>query len=772
MKNFDKNQQKELNILPTIGLILAMALALPSCKDEVAGTADNDKGGTVNKEKPSLLQSCKGWGSANLCLLTQEEGTGTITTPTLTFKGLDRINGNLRLFSDGDCSAVLGSPVVASVATVEITAPAQSTFTAEYYAQYTHTDNSVSPCLGPVAWTVEESPTLAFDSSAFSVPTFTLSELNVRAGSVGLFSDSACTVAASDAVDADSGSHRITANALTGYGSFEYYARHTDTAEQTGDCVGPVSYDFVSGLQETDPVLALHSGNDARDDDSTPTISLTALEFESGTIQLFSDETCTTAASIEADYTYSSSGTTVTANALATFGSTNFWAKITEGIENQSRCIEPVAYEYVDSLTFLTVPVLSYRNGAKLKFGVTTPLTPMGLPIQDDSGVVVVWKYELSGLASDGQTQKENVCSVDLRLVVGSPPASNPNYGQITLGNNAVKGDICEIMAYATASGYLRYEFVAAVDIVVEGFDLFFTGDGTKPNYLGELGLSGSGSAVPSTVTTIDDNNVDVTWSGWEVVGRDGTSTSDPKSVKGNVCTINTVTGAVTPESASSIGDICEVYSMASATTSENYESKRLKLREFTLQSSRTFGAVMGPSYSSDLLVGGDALAYATEPSISGDPPPITWTYTAVGKRGGVATADICTVEASDGTVTLGSAAQILDTCEITAHANAAGYTNKDALAVVLTVKTTFDSLTWNTFPTSGRVGVSIDLNSNQPVSSPVADSYTIAIDSGDCAYTAGVLAFSDTTTCVVSVTASKIGYVSESATFSITPGR
>ena len=351
MKIFDKNQGKKLRTLLAIGLILA----LPSCKDEAASTADDDKGGTVNKEKPSLLQSCKGWGSANLCLLTQEEGTGTITTPTLTFKGLDKINGNLRLFSDGDCSAVLGSPVVASVATVEITTPAQSTFTAEYYAQYTHTDNSISPCLGPVAWTVEESPNLAFESSAFSVPTFTLSELNVRAGSVGLFSDSACTVAASDPVDTDSETHRIVAHALTGYGSFEYYARHTDTAEQAGDCVGPVSYDFVSGLQETDPILALHSGNDARDDDSTPTVSLTSLEFESGTIQLFSDESCTTAASSEDDYTYSSSGTTITANALAAFGSYNYWAKITENIENQSRCMGPVAYEYVPSVQLETL---------------------------------------------------------------------------------------------------------------------------------------------------------------------------------------------------------------------------------------------------------------------------------------------------------------------------------------------------------------------------------------------------------------------------------
>ena len=400
-------------------LALVIVLALPSCKDEAASVADNDKGGTVNKdEKPLLLQSCKDWGSANLCLLTQEEGTGTVTTPTLTFKGLDRINGNVQLFSDSSCITVLGSPVIVTVTTTEITAPAQTTFSAEYYARYTHTDNTVSPCLGPVAWTVEETPTLAFESSAFSVPTFTLSELNVRAGSVGLFSDSACTVAASDPVDADSGSHRITAHALTSYGSFEYYARHTDTAEQTGDCVGPIIYDFVSGLQETDPILALHSGNDARDDDSTPTISFTSLEFESGAIQIFSDESCTTAVSDEADYSYSSSGTTITANALAVFGSYNYWAKITEGIENQSRCMGPVAYEYVpsvqletltlalsspstspalDSTPTLSVGGIDFRTGTVQLFSDSTCTTAASSTVAASSASVSITANALTG---------------------------------------------------------------------------------------------------------------------------------------------------------------------------------------------------------------------------------------------------------------------------------------------------------------------------------------------------------------------------------------
>ena len=118
-----------------------------------------------------------------------------------------------------------------------------------------------------------------------------------------------------------------------------------------------------------------------------------------------------------------------------------------------------------------------------------------------------------------------------------------------------------------------------------------------------------------------------------------------------------------------------------------------------------------------------------------------------------------------------GTAALVGDTCEVTATVDANGYTAASASVVTLTVKDTFDSLAWSTFPTSATVGVDIDLASNQPVSDPAADSYTIAVDSGDCAYSGTTLSFTNTTECVVSATAVKAGYVSKTATFSVTPG-
>ena len=176
-----------VKLLSTVFLALLMATLLPSCKNDIASMT-NGQGGNDNKpeEENSLVQSCKRWGSANLCLSTEGTRTGTIITPTLTFKGLDKTNGSVQLFSDSTCSTSLGSPIIAKAATVEVIAPIQSTFAAEYYARYTHTDNTKSPCLGSVAWMVTESPTLAFVSSAFSIPT--LSSIRTQAATKGIVS--------------------------------------------------------------------------------------------------------------------------------------------------------------------------------------------------------------------------------------------------------------------------------------------------------------------------------------------------------------------------------------------------------------------------------------------------------------------------------------------------------------------------------------------------------------------------------------------------------
>ena len=424
------------------------------------------------------------------------------------------------------------------------------------------------------------------------------------------------------------------------------------------------------------------------------------------------------------------------------------------------------------ALNFASVPVLNYGNGAKLKIGVSAPLTPTGLPPQDGDSIPVKWKYEVSGFAADSEDSKEDVCRVDGRLKIErqSNLVDNPDYGKIILGEGAGNGDTCRIQAYATAAGYEWYEGVAAVEFVVEGHRLLFAGgSGTKPAYPDELRLTGT--ATPDTSATADDNGVDVMWGSFAVVGDDvdGSDATD-----GEVCSVDPVTGMVTLGSAATVDDTCTVTAVASAATAENYDdSAPLELADFTIEATGTFASVAGPGYNPDgLRVGGDPLAFTTTPAVTPSDVNggVVWIYAAEGKRDGVATDDICAVDENTGMIFPGSNALSGDTCEIIATAGANGYTDKAARAVVLTVKAVFQSLAWNTFPISGTVGVPIDLNSNQPVSVPPAGSYTVAIDSGDCDYTDGVLTFRDTTECVVEVIASKDNTISKKATFSLTP--
>ena len=414
---------------------------LSSCQEETEKAAATPRGGETAVNNDTLF--CKNWGGSNICLQTQGTGSGATATPTLTFKGLDRINGNVRLFSDSGCTTTIGSPVTATTATIQVTAPAQKTFSAEYYAQYTHTDNTISPCLGPVLWEVEEKPSLALSSENFSSLTLDISGLAVLAGSVQLFSDSTCATPASDPVDADQANLSINANTLTGYGSFEFYAQHTDPMDEVGDCIGPINHDFISGLQDSDPVIALDSANNAIDDDPTPTIKLTNLEFESGKIQLFSDETCTTAASGEENYSYSSSGTTISADSLNTFDNYSFWGKVTEGIENQSRCIGPVVYEYAPTVKLETLMLALTSPTSPLNSDSTPTFSVSGLVVQNGN-VQLFSDSSCTTAASATVTASSATASITANAL----SAGNHQFYVQHTDTNSNKGDCFGSVAY------------------------------------------------------------------------------------------------------------------------------------------------------------------------------------------------------------------------------------------------------------------------------------------------------------------------------------
>ena len=121
------------------------------------------------------------------------------------------------------------------------------------------------------------------------------------------------------------------------------------------------------------------------------------------------------------------------------------------------------------------------------------------------------------------------------------------------------------------------------------------------------------------------------------------------------------------------------------------------------------------------------------------------------------------------GTVTLGESAQAGDECAIYSRVEAPGHDAKELEAVTLTVED-FLTLSWDTFPTTARLGVDIDLNNNQPVFFLEPDTVTITAPTAGCSYSGGILSFTNVDECQVVVTASKANYVDVEETFRITP--
>ena len=372
---------KSARLLHSI-IFIALLTVGSSCKNNIVnkiGAINNDpSSGPLSPEQSAQgVSSCKSWGDAHLCLLTQGIGSGSTTTPTLTFKGLDKVRGRVQLYRNATCSNTVGFPATANGPEVNITAPKQNTFTAKYYAQYTHTDSTKSPCLGPVSWKVEESLSIALFSAIYSRVSFTVSELTLTSGRILLYKDSTCRTSASGSVSVNSHSHNIIANPLTSYGSFHFYVRHTDSENNHGNCIGPIKHDFVSGLQNNAPNFSLHPANKPRDTDSTPIFKLTNLDFESGQVQLFSSAGCHNPASNIVKYSYIPTGAAIIANPLSASGNYRYWAKITENIENQSRCVGPVSYEYIPLIQ--TESLTLSLSGSPLGSNPTPTLEVSGL---------------------------------------------------------------------------------------------------------------------------------------------------------------------------------------------------------------------------------------------------------------------------------------------------------------------------------------------------------------------------------------------------------
>ena len=253
---------KEVVLIKKIIVIAVGIAVLVSCQDE-ANKATEPGGGsnlkvsfsgtsTSRTYPPRLLFQFK---KEDECLKNPECSKNTECVNEC----LSRINGEVEIFSDQECTVNVNRIAteypttflrdkLSSFWTMPI-APEPGMFFTEYYAQYTNIEDGIaSQCLGPVTGTIEETPSLSFIAAVSpETPVFMVSNLILRYGTVQLFSDSQCTITASDAVTVSKnnlGRESIRAYALAEHGYYNFYAKHVDLSGEEGDCIGPAGYGF------------------------------------------------------------------------------------------------------------------------------------------------------------------------------------------------------------------------------------------------------------------------------------------------------------------------------------------------------------------------------------------------------------------------------------------------------------------------------------------------------------------------------------------------
>ena len=188
-----------------------------------------------------------------------------------------------------------------------------------------------------------------------------------------------------------------------------------------------------------------------------------------------------------------------------------------------------------------------------------------------------------------------------------------------------------------------------------------------------------------------------------------------------------------------------------------------------------TLGALSAQGYTARLRVGGAAVPVTTNPAGAPAGVSATWSYTAVGKRSGVVTANICTVDTA-GAVSPGTDARPNDTCEVTATLTATGYAAKSASTVTLTISTGLITVAdWSGYGTVTVGAASVSAPS--VTVTPTSVTKTYSTDFADCQVdgsTGVVTGLEDgTDNCVVELELSKTYYdsITHAYTISVSGG-
>ena len=336
------------------------------------------------------------------------------TTPSFVVSALEE-GSSVQLFSDSTCDTSASELVAnASGSDEEVTVQTLTGGDVSYsfYAKQTDTAGNVSPCsTATIAYVLDttspDAPTgvrladeLNTDGND-TTPSFIVDGLEENA-QVQLFTDSACSVQASDPVTNSSGrDQEITTSTLTGGDvSYSFYARQTDQAGNHSDCTATaVNYRLDTSSPLAPSALALGSDMSSPFNDQTPTILVSGLEV-GATVQLFSDNLCSTAAS---DAAINSSGTDeeVTTSSLAGGDmSYSFYAKQTDRAGNASPCSsETVSYQ-LDTSAPLTPSSLALHSNNPSPNNITEPVLAVG-GLEDNSVVRLYSDSSCTTVASD-----------------------------------------------------------------------------------------------------------------------------------------------------------------------------------------------------------------------------------------------------------------------------------------------------------------------------------------------------------------------------------
>ncbi|MYG25674.1 MAG: hypothetical protein F4213_06570, partial [Boseongicola sp. SB0677_bin_26] len=205
-----------------------------------------------------------------------------------------------------------------------------------------------------------------------------------------------------------------------------------DTADNA--LASEYTHDTTLTLDTTTPAkpgaLALASGTASPGNDATPEIEVTVGET-GGTVTLYSDNACMTAASAAKAVTGTETPykVTVPATALASDGSVTFYAEHADAAENASACsTESVAYVYDG-----TNPGIAFPSGVTPTVGTAATIT-----LTDATAKVAKYAIrEVEGTASDATGCDDPSASGDDFTTTPVDPAASPktvDYTPVTAG--------------------------------------------------------------------------------------------------------------------------------------------------------------------------------------------------------------------------------------------------------------------------------------------------------------------------------------------------